>query len=340
MGTFADSGSANTVVIVHPLGLTFPVPKVGTRITVRIAATNTGASNLNWMSHGNNPITYTDGSAIQAGDLIGNGYATFEWDGTHWQLLSIPTAAGTGAGAFGNVGGYSALRLTGSLAVDTASVTLTADNIAVATSLGGKVYGIPSFNKTLNTGITGIGGMDTGLAPVSGFLSIYAIYNPTTGVNALLGTVASQTTIYGGVNMPAGFTASGLVAIWPTNASRLLKAGSLVDRTFNYAVPPIVLNSGSATTATSVSLSTAIPAVARRADLMTAALENTSVTANSGVAIGNQAANTTMFVVTAPAVAGQVDSTMNVPIATSQTLYYRVGQASMQASIAIYGYSL
>jgi hypothetical protein len=77
-------------------------------------------------------------------------------------------------------------------------------------------------NKTVNLATTGAGGMDSGAAPNNGFVAIYAIYNPTTGASALLArnaTAAAQPTVYGGANMPAGYTASALISVWPTNAS-------------------------------------------------------------------------------------------------------------------------
>ena len=106
----------------------------------------------------------------------------------------------------------------------TATATFTADEVVVKTGLGGGTYVIPSVSKTINLATVGLGGMDTGSAPVNGFVSIYLVYNPTTGVHGLLAcaSTTSDGPIYTGANMPAGFTASALVSSWGTNASRLL----------------------------------------------------------------------------------------------------------------------
>lgn len=51
--------------------------------------------------------------------------------------------------------------------------------------------------------------MYTGAAPASGYVAIYAICNPSTGVSALLGVnaaAAAAPQVYGGANMPAGYT--------------------------------------------------------------------------------------------------------------------------------------
>jgi hypothetical protein len=113
-----------------------------------------------------------------------------------------------------------------SVTAASATATLTADEIIVETALGGVRYCLPSFSKTINLATTGAGGMDTGTAPVSGYVAIYAIYNPTTGTAALLATRmrrrAQQPNVYGGASMPAGYTASALLAVWPTTASSQL----------------------------------------------------------------------------------------------------------------------
>ncbi|RON18139.1 hypothetical protein BK660_21950 [Pseudomonas brassicacearum] len=109
-----------------------------------------------------------------------------------------------------------------------ATATVAADEIVVGTALGATTYRLANFSKTINLATTGINAMDTGTAPVSGWVAIYAIYNPTTSTSALLGVNSPNTfmpTVYGGANMPAGYTASALLAVVPTNASRQIKAG-------------------------------------------------------------------------------------------------------------------
>jgi hypothetical protein len=114
------------------------------------------------------------------------------------------------------------------MSVTSASSTamFTADEVIVGTALGGLQYRLGSINKTINLATLGAGGMDTGTAPVSGFVGIYAIFNPTNGTSALLAVNATSSIlseIYGGGNMPAGYTASALVSVLPTNASGQFK---------------------------------------------------------------------------------------------------------------------
>lgn len=125
-----------------------------------------------------------------------------------------------------------------SVAAASASGTLTADEIIVETALGGLTYRLASVNKTINLATAGAGGMDTSSAPASSFVGIYAIYNPTTGASALLGVSANGVKlpeVYGGANMPAGYTASALLTVVPTNASSLISPCVVMDRSVDIA---------------------------------------------------------------------------------------------------------
>ncbi|MFM1425782.1 hypothetical protein WFP05_19825 [Yersinia enterocolitica] len=105
-----------------------------------------------------------------------------------------------------------------------ATATFTADELIVQTALGGLQYKLSSFSKTINLATTGVGGMDTGTVPANGFVALYAIYNPTTQISALLAVNASSVVapeVYGGSNMPAGYMASALVSVLPTSSSQL-----------------------------------------------------------------------------------------------------------------------
>jgi hypothetical protein len=163
------------------------------------------------------------------------------------------------AQAAGVVGSVRNLKMY--LSAASASATVTADEIIVETALGGVRYCLPSFSKTINLATTGAGGMDTGAAPVSGFVAIYAIYNPTTQTAALLATNASSlvANVYGGANMPSGYTASGLLAVVPTNASSQFKPVLVRDRKHGI-VSTQVLNTSTASSNTTLSLSATIPA--------------------------------------------------------------------------------
>lgn len=146
-----------------------------------------------------------------------------------------------------------------------ASGTMTADQIIVGTALNGLQYSLSSFNKTVNLASGGAGGMDVGAAPVSGYVALYAIYNPTTKVSALLAVNASSVkapTVYAGANMPAGYTASALVGVWPTNASGQFVVGKISDRSFQALTGlgiSVVSRATNQITALAVNLAAAVP---------------------------------------------------------------------------------
>ncbi|MEB4733991.1 hypothetical protein OXV40_33630, partial [Burkholderia contaminans] len=75
-----------------------------------------------------------------------------------------------------------------SVAAASSTATLTADEIVVGTALGGQKYLLKQFSNTINLATNGAGGMDTSTTPVSGYVALYAIYNPTTAASALLAT--------------------------------------------------------------------------------------------------------------------------------------------------------
>jgi hypothetical protein len=147
------------------------------------------------------------------------------------------------------------------------SGTMTADEIVVKTALGGAIRLLTSFSQTINLANVGANGMDTGSAPASGFVALYAIYNPTTSTAALLATNATAAVapnVYGGANMPSGYTASALVSVWPTNSSSQFIVGSQYDRTINFAATGVYSGTGSVSLAT-INLAGIVPKNAKSA---------------------------------------------------------------------------
>ena len=149
-----------------------------------------------------------------------------------------------------------------SVAIASASATFTADQVIVGESLSGKQYRLSSVNKTINLTTTGAGGMDTGEAPASGWVAIYLIYNPTTNTSALLGvntTTVVAPTVYGGANMPEGYTASALVSVWRTTSGSLLLNGYQRGRKFCIPRVDVLTTSSNPGPYSPIPLSAAVP---------------------------------------------------------------------------------
>lgn len=207
--------------------------------------------------------------------------------------------------------------------------TYTADEVIVGSALGGTKYLLSSVSKSINLATTGAGGMDTGAATASGYLGVYVIYNPSTNTTALLGTIegaGTLTNVYSGANMPAGYTASALVAVMPISTTAGQFSDSItLDRT-TYIVARAIQNTstptGSQTTLTS----------------FTTALIPRSCRTIGGtlVAQGSAAAVTAIIIGSSAAAVGIANCTNNngqgsgaivssfrdVPVTTPQTVYW------------------
>lgn len=236
-------------------------------------------------------------------------------------------------------------NLTMSMTAASATATLTADEIVVGAALGGQKYVLGSFSKTINLATTGAGGMDTGAAPASGYVALYAIYNPTTGASALLATNATNTVapnVYGGSSMPSGYTASALVSVWATTSGSLLAIGLQNDRAVSIFVQSALNSSTQQPTMTALNIAAIVPKNARSISGIlhigsTAASSGAINVASSSNAIGQQNLGTYVSQTTVP-----IESPFsNLQIITPQTMYYTATTASgtMSASIYISGYS-
>lgn len=103
-----------------------------------------------------------------------------------------------------------------------ASATVTADAAIVMENMTGKAYKIANISQVINLASLGLGGMDVGSVPTSGFVALYLMYNPTTQVSGVIAVNATSTImpkVYGGSNAPSGFTCSCLLTIVPVASS-------------------------------------------------------------------------------------------------------------------------
>lgn len=232
------------------------------------------------------------------------------------------------------IGGTSR-KATMSVTAASATATFTADEIVVETSLGGATQVLSSYSQSINLGTTGAGGMDTGSAPVSGFVSLYAIAKADGTKSILACAVATSTgNVYGGANMPSGYTYSALIGIWPTNGSSQFVPGVIwapQERKFQYQTFPSVFTAtADKSTLTSQSISSAVPAAARTASIL---LGSTTTTANNKFAAASDGTGTGGKVTGFPgvsstatviggttALAGQAVFS-DIPLITSQTVY-------------------
>ncbi len=350
-----DSGTANTIQAKFPIPVTTLID--GMDVWVKVAAANTGATTFtpNPGVIAAAPVVGAAHQALQGGETVAGGRANliYRADITSWVLVECTGAAVQVAPAtqsqhapqMSQVAGVvgSVRNFVMNVAAASATATATADEIIVETALGGVRYCLPSFSKTINLATTGAGGMDTGAAPVSGFVALYAIYNPTTGASALLATNATSAAapnVYGGANMPSGYTASALVSVLPTNASSQFAPALQRDRHVAIISASALSTTTQQSSFTALSLAGSIPKNAVSVDgIYTISISGSGASqlamAVSGTAVG-QGQQTFVSNTTWSAGQGYAGSFRGVAILTAQTLYYIATLSSGTAnSIAI-----
>jgi len=350
--TANDTGSANACAIAYTPAITTLTD--GMVLWFKAAATNTGATTLAVNAVGAKNVVGGAHQPLQGGEIVAGGKCMVVWNAaipafvlvecTGAALQVAPATKSQHAPQMSQVAGVvgTSRNLTMSVTAASATATMTADEIIVESSLGGVRYCLSSFNKTINLATTGAGGMDTGTAPVSGFVALYAIYNPTTGTSALLATNATaavQPQVYGGANMPSGYTASALVSVWPTNASSQFGAAYQIDRQLSFvSVSVLGASSTQQASPTSLSVANAVPRNARTANgVVSNASSTASALSNTIFSNAAQIGAQQMNIGSAPS----IWSNWVVPIITSQTIFYSgtVGAGTMSLSIWVTGYT-
>jgi len=276
----ADTGAANAYTAVNATPLVAGTWVDGVVQQVKIAHANTGASTYAPDGLTAIPIYGLGLQPLQGGELALNGTAVLmhatipgvnsgnpicvlmECAGGAQQ--TAPATASQHAVQLGQVAGVvgSVRNFVMDVTAASSTATATADEIIVESALGGLRYCLANFNKTINLATTGAGGMDTGSPPASGFVALYAIYNPTTGASALLATnatSAAQPNVYGGANMPTGYTASGLVAVWQTTGAGQFGIAYQQDREYFFAPATILNTSVQTVSLTALTISSLVP---------------------------------------------------------------------------------
>ena len=228
-----------------------------------------------------------------------------------------------------------------SVATASATATFTADELIVGTALGGAQYRLGNFSKTINLATTGAGGMDTGTAPVSGYVALYAIYNPTTAASAMLAvnaTAAVAQQVYGGAYMPAGYTASALISVVATNASSLILPFSQIARTITIGSLSVFNTTTASASLVTVNIASAVPKNAKSVKVT----GNTSTSGSSALFLNiyetSNAMGQNAFATTST---GLTYTTGNINLPVPQTIYANYGPAvtGFNQTLLVSGYT-
>lgn len=334
-GSANDIGTANAYAANFTPAVTALSDKMF--FCVKAANANTGASTFTPAPGviAPAPIVGAAHLALQGGEIVATGDLWLQWNSSigagSWILIDstggaqqiAPAISSRHALRFDQVSGIvgQSRNLKASITVAAATATWAADEVILETALGGLRYCIPSVSQTINLATTGTNGMDTGLAPASGYVAIYAICT-SAGVLRLLGVNATSTAapyIYAGANMPSGYIASALLSVVPTNASRQFVAFEQVDDWVGIARQTFYGGSGGLTVSP-ISLSAVVPLNAR---FMIGGMSNSSTAAsNIGFSIFGTAGQAGEQNISGTVVAGgAIGGNFILPIPVAQTAY-------------------
>lgn len=274
------------------------------------------------------------------GSLATNNVGNALTDNTKWSLLVTLGGGGSLTPTVGSNTGVSA-----SVTAAGTSATFAATEVVVKVSLGGAGQTLENYSQAVNLATTGAGGMDTGTAPVSGYVSIYAIAKPD-GTKSILACNAStsSTPIYSGANMPATYTYSALISIWPTNGSSQFIVAVQAGRKVWFPMTQALLQNGStATSYTSFSLAGVVPPTAKTVS-GNAGASTSSTSGNLAIAADTSGTGEKIFVNVAALTGAAFDGFTaaspfeDMPIITSQSAFYKAytGSESIRVNVNAY----
>jgi hypothetical protein len=334
-----DTGVANSYVATYAPAITKLTD--GMILKFKAKTANSGASTFSPNGLPAAPIVGGAHAGLQGGEIAAAGEVWLQWNtsvsGGCWVLMSnsgaarpiAPAISSQHAIQFGQVSGVvgQARNLKASVTSPSASALWVADEIILENTLGGLRYCLPNFNKTINLSNTGAGGMDVGSAPLSGHVAIYAGYNPLTGAATLFGSSAVNaiaTEVYSGSSMPAGYNASALLGVVPTNSSGQFAPFHQIGRRVYLPTISVLTTTIQTTTPIPFSIAGAVPKNAKTWRGQLQVTSNASASTISGSftgslsSIGGSGINTNNT-----AVNGGLNSPVtDIPIITPQTAYY------------------
>lgn len=210
-----------------------------------------------------------------------------------------------------------------SVTAASSTATFTADQITVTTALNGQTYLLTNFNKTINLGTTGAGGMDTGTVPVTGFVALYAIYNPSSQASALLAvntTSVLAPEVCAGI-MPSGYTASALISVWRTASSQLV-IGYQLDRKIITPVIPATTSTSLPASYIALGLAAIVPINAKSVNGWVGITTTASV--NNQIFISSSASGIYEHLIQSLPTTTLNMPFPEMPIITPQAIYYKV----------------
>jgi len=213
--------------------------------------------------------------------------------------------------------------------------TLTASSVSSGALAVGQVVQGAAPGTAITALGTGTGGAGTYTVSVSQTLASASL---TASAAALLGTMEAASaapTIYGGVNMPSGYTASALLAVIPVSSTTGQLKGCLVNGR-RISVPQLLTLQTSTTqsTFTSFSLTGAIPKAAVRVSGETQLVS--TATSQIGMALACDGAQNLGYQNVSGSGGTAYTGDWAIDIMTIQTLYYTFSNTAGTPTMSLY----
>lgn len=207
------------------------------------------------------------------------------------------------------------------------TVQYLADEIVVKSALGGNGKTLSNYNVTLDISANGAGGADVGTISPNTWVYIYAIAK-TDGTSSILATTSGDgATVYGGTNMPDGYSLSSLIGAFKTDDATHVPIFSQHGRTVYF--PELnVLSNGTQTEYSVVDMSSIIPKNALSWEGNVFAFSGGDICANFA-ADASGTGGTSLIVSFGPKsdsrpVLRQANNRITLPVVSPQTAYYKI----------------
>ena len=211
------------------------------------------------------------------------------------------------------------LIITNNSSTPNSQVDIDADEIVLKNS-SGIPYLASGVNLTVDITASGANGLDTGSEASSTWYYLWVIYNGTT----VAGLISASSTA---PTLPTGYTYKALVgAVYNDSSSNFVAFHQIGRRTFTG--PQTAVNSGSATTYTSVSLATMVPPIAKSASGRMRLISGSTTSHRVDVAANASDLGVCSTGGAIPTGSGSIYAQWNTPLVTAQTIYYRVTNGS------------
>lgn len=257
---------------------------------------------------------------------------------------TINLAGTNGAGAMDTgsapVSGYAAIyaiynplaaKFTGSIS----GTTLTVTNVASGTLAVGQYVQGAAAGTTITALGSGTGGTGTYTVSISQTVVSSQLFTGAAALLAVNATSAVVPNVYGGANMPSGYTASALVSVWPTNSSSQFVQGGQRDRRISLVTAGGFTTATTAASWTSIAIS-GIPMNAVRVSGNISSLTSVAnVTQLFQVASDSNGAGAKSNVSTTVVASNGTSMPFDLDIYTAQTAWYKASNPSGTPSFSM-----